>query len=287
MQLAVHTFAEEADRLADHLTLCGAESVTCQDAGDQPIYEPDLGTCPLWPDTKVTGLFDTPIDLNILIEQLKSKFPEATHWQLAPLEEKDWVREWMRYFSPMRFGQRLWICPSWQPAPEPTAVNVLLDPGLAFGTGTHPTTALCLEWLDQFDLSETNVIDYGCGSGILSIAAVKLGASHVWAVDTDPQALTATVDNSHKNEVADKITPVLPQDLPAIKGDIVLANILAKPLEKLAGTLTQLVQPRGHIVLSGILGEQAETLLSHYGQWFQMEPVTIKKQWVRLVGQKN
>jgi ribosomal protein L11 methyltransferase len=290
LQLITHTNADEAELIAERLETSGASSVTCMQGnddgkeGDHCVYEPDLGETPMWADTQVTGLFDTDMDLKILVGQLKGDFPNAVQWEVSPLEDKDWTREWMRYFEPMRFGRRLWICPSWQPAPEADAVNIMLDPGLAFGTGTHPTTSLCLEWLDHYDLARLSVIDYGCGSGILGIAALKLGAKKVTLIDNDPQALEATWDNAKKNQVEDRIEVLSNDEAFDQPADVVLANILANPLIELAPKLAQLTRPQGCIVLSGILGDQSNRLMDAYQSNFKMEPITIKKQWVRMTG---
>jgi len=212
-------------------------------------------------------------------------------YKLEQLEDKDWEREWMDNFHPMKFGERLWICPSGLDVPEPDAVNVMLDPGLAFGTGTHPTTALCLTWLDGLDLQDKTVVDFGCGSGILSLAALKLGAKKVIGIDIDPQALQASLANAKRNNVDDRLELYLPKDLPSgkpqFKADVVVANILAGPLRELAPTIIDFVGDKGLLALSGILEEQAESLQIIYSQWCDMAPVTVQEEWVRLNGQKK
>src|SRR5690606_25394554 len=201
------------------------------------------------------------------------------------IADQDWERSWMDNFKPMRFGRRLWIVPSWHEAPEPDAVNLLLDPGLAFGTGTHPTTALCLEWLDSQGLDGLQVIDFGCGSGILAIAALLLGADRVTGTDIDPQALEASRDNAQRNQLADERLPLyLPADMPAEPADILVANILAGPLVSLAPQLTGLVKPGGRIALSGILAEQTEEILAAYRDAFELDPVADKDGWLRVSG---
>jgi ribosomal protein L11 methyltransferase len=192
----------------------------------------------------------------------------------------------MDNFHPMKFGRRLWVCPSWREVPEPTAVNVMLDPGLAFGTGTHPTTALCLTWLDGLDLHNKTVVDFGCGSGILSLAALKLGAKKVIGIDIDPQALQASLANAQRNNVADRLELYLPEDQPTLKADVVVANILAGPLRELAPTIIDFLRDKGLLALSGVLEEQAETLQEIYGQWCNMAPFTVQEEWVRLNGQR-
>ena len=193
----------------------------------------------------------------------------------------------MDQFQPLQFGRRLWICPKWHTPPQPDDVNIMLDPGLAFGTGTHPTTALCLEWLDSKDLNGKTMIDYGCGSGILAIAAAKLGAHQVYAVDHDPQALNATTNNAIANLVDDRISISAPVALPDLTVDVLLANILAGPLLDLAPRFAQLVRKGGSLVLSGILNEQTSILMEKYHTWFNMEPATTREEWVRLNGQRN
>jgi ribosomal protein L11 methyltransferase len=211
------------------------------------------------------------------------------------LADRVWEREWLKDFRPMRFGQRLWICPGGQqpPAdldlsPHPSSGSapciIHLDPGLAFGTGTHPTTALCLEWLDAVSLQGMRIIDYGCGSGILAIAALKLGAAEALAVDIDPQALTATIDNAQRNEVLDRLTVQSVNDMQNASCDVLLANILAEPLEKLAPTLAAMVDRQGHLVLSGLLRVQAERVAAHYAPWFDMAAPAVHDEWVRLEG---
>lgn len=200
------------------------------------------------------------------------------------LEDKDWEREWMENFHPMQFGQRLWICPSWRDVPDPEAVNVMLDPGLAFGTGTHPTTALCLTWLDGQELGGQTVIDYGCGSGILGIAALKLGAGRVIGVDIDPQAIEASRENAARNGVENGVELYLPADRPQLQADVLVANILAGPLRELASDIASLVKPGGRLALSGILATQAEEVRAAYLPWFEMDAPVEQEEWVRLSG---
>jgi ribosomal protein L11 methyltransferase len=194
----------------------------------------------------------------------------------------------MDHFHPMQFGERLWICPSWRDVPNPDAVNVMLDPGLAFGTGTHPTTALCLQWLDGLDLTGKTVVDFGCGSGILGIAALKLGAARVIGIDIDPQAIQASRDNAERNGVAGQIELYLPADQPdGISADVVVANILAGPLRELAPLIKGLGKPGSLMALSGVLESQAPELETIYGQWFDMDQTAVKEEWCRLSGRKH
>ncbi|QDP00099.1 50S ribosomal protein L11 methyltransferase [Thalassotalea sp. PS06] len=287
IQLRLAANEETAEKYSDWLSACGAQAVTFFDAKDTPIYEPLPGDeVTYWANTVVMGLYDASHDMDKVISYLKSIHPDKQDMQykLEQLEDKDWEREWMDNFHPMKFGQRLWICPSWREVPEPDAVNVMLDPGLAFGTGTHPTTALCLTWLDGLDLTGKTVVDFGCGSGILSLAALKLGAERVIGIDIDPQALQASKANAERNGVADRLSLYLPDDQPEFKADVVVANILAGPLKELASIITDYVKPGGLLALSGILEEQGDALLEVYGQYCEMNPMTVKEEWIRLDG---
>ena len=276
-----------AESLSECLSDCGASAVTFEDNAEQPIYEPEIGSTPLWQATNVVALFEADVNTQSILAQLtKLMAPIALpSYRIEAIEDKDWVREWMDNFHPMCFGEKLWICPSWHQPPKPDAINILLDPGLAFGTGTHPTTALCLNWLDQADLEDKTVIDYGCGSGILAIAAALLGAKKVIGVDTDPQALEATQANAERNNV--QIATYLPQDCPNERADVVLANILAGPLQALAPTLASLSRPNADIILSGILESQADTVSISYQSSFTMQAPAQKEEWIRLVGQRH
>lgn len=287
IQLRLNANEETAEKISDWLMACGSQAVTFIDAKDTPIYEPLPGDEVLyWENTIVMGLFDANHDMNKAIQYLQKIHPDKQnmHYKLEQLEDKDWVREWMDNFHPMKFGQRLWICPSWREVPEPDAVNVMLDPGLAFGTGTHPTTALCLTWLDGLDLQGKTLVDFGCGSGILSLAALKLGAKEVIGIDIDPQALQASLENAKRNNVEDRLKLFLPQDQPSLKADVVVANILAGPLKELAPTIIAFVGDQGLLALSGVLENQAEQLQDIYGQWCQMDPIAVQDEWVRLSG---
>ena len=276
-----------ADSLSECLSECGASAVTFEDNADQPIYEPEIGTTPLWQATNVVALFEADVNTQRIIADLTKLMAPVIlpSYRIETIEDKDWVREWMDNFHPMCFGEKLWICPSWHQPPKPDAINILLDPGLAFGTGTHPTTALCLNWLDQADLKDKSVIDYGCGSGILAIAAALLGAKKVIGVDTDPQALEATQANAERNNV--EIATYLPKDCPNERADVVLANILAGPLQELAPTLASLSHPNADIILSGILESQADTVSISYQSSFTMQAPAQKEEWIRLVGQRH
>ena len=290
IQLRLSADEATAEKYSDWLTACGAQAVTFIDAQDTPIYEPLPGDEVIyWSNTVVMGLYDASEDMDKILNYLKSIHPDkqAMQYKLEQLEDKDWEREWMDNFHPMKFGQRLWICPSWREVPDPTAVNVMLDPGLAFGTGTHPTTALCLTWLDSLDLTDKVVVDFGCGSGILSLAALKLGAKKVIGIDIDPQALQASLANAKRNNVDDRLELFLPKDQPKLKAEVVVANILAGPLRELAPTIIEFVDEKGVLALSGILENQAQALQDIYGQWCDMQPITVQEEWVRLNGMKR
>jgi len=286
VQLIVETEPKLAERLSDLLTEMGAAAVTMEDEADQPLYEPRVGETPLWNRTRLTALLDAEQSVSEMVDGLeRSLAPEPLPpWRTEILEDQDWSRAWMDDFQPMRFGERLWIVPSWREPEDLGAVNIMLDPGLAFGTGTHPTTRLCLEWLDGRGPIRGRVIDYGCGSGILSIAAAKLGADSVLGVDNDPQALISTRENALRNGVADTVGTAAPDQVSDEPGDIVLANILAGPLVTLAPELARLTRRGGSLVLSGILAEQARTVAAAYDSWFDLESPVQEQEWVRISG---
>ena len=281
--------AEEVDEtLAD----CGALAVTLMDAGDQPVLEPKPGETPLWSRVTVTALFPPDLNPEIIASCIGELTGEDRPKDFCSdiLADRAWEREWMKDFAPMQFGQRLWICPTCHQPPDDAEVVVTLDPGVAFGTGTHATTALCLEWLDSVDPAGLTVVDYGCGSGILGIAAACMGARRVFAVDNDPQALQATRRNARENNVEDRIETLEPGAVSAIGhsmvADITLANILAGPLLELAPTFADLTAPAGRIVLSGILEEQETDIVSHYARWFEMDECQERDGWLRLSGRR-
>ena len=289
LQLRLAIEPEQAAELENALLEVGAVSVTFMDAADQPIFEPDLNTTPLWSHTHLLALFEGDVDETELIAHLRwllgAELPEH---HLEHIEDQDWERSWMDNFHPMRFGRRLWIVPSWHAAPEPDAVNLLLDPGLAFGTGTHPTTALCLEWLDAQTLAGEQVLDFGCGSGILAIAALLLGADHAIGTDIDIQAIEASRDNAKRNGIAeDRFALYLPEQLPAGQSDTVVANILAGPLVALAPQIIERVKPGGRLALSGILAEQADDVRAAYADAFRLDPTAEKDGWVWISGTRH
>lgn len=289
IQLRVHTTEKHAETVSDMLLSWGAQAVSFVDAHDTPIYEPMPGEVIYWANTVVVGLFDAEQDMDKVIRKLQqvSLFKHGVQYKLEQLEDKDWEREWMDNFHPIRFGKRLWVCPSWRDIPDPTAVNVMLDPGLAFGTGTHPTTALCMEWLDSQDLTDSLIVDFGCGSGILGIAALKLGGKRVVGIDIDPQAIEASTANATRNGVAGQIELYLPKDQPQLQADVVVANILAGPLADLSTIISAYVRPGGLLALSGILESQAQSVIDAYSNEFDFDPVAVKDEWVRLSARKK
>lgn len=266
----------------------GACSVTLSDAGDDPVLEPAPGETPLWADTRITGLFDAHADLRRLHDDLLHSFmlKELPGCRVERLQDRDWSREWLRDFHPMAFGRRLWVCPGEFEVDARDAVVLRLDPGLAFGTGTHPTTALCLEWLDAMDLQGCRVLDYGCGSGILGIAALLLGAESAVCVDIDPQAITATRANATRNDVADRL--IATTDVAGLSGqfDVVLANILAAPLIDNAARICALLRRGGRLTLSGILRSQAGTVADAYRECVNFAASRSRDDWVLLSGQR-
>ena len=288
LQLRLASDRGQAEALEAALLAVGALSVTLEDAGDEPLLEPGVGETPLWQSLRVTGLFPADTDLDPVRAALRA-FPGGAAARFEILEDKDWEREWMKHYRPLQFGERLWICPSWLEPPDPDAVNLLLDPGLAFGTGTHPTTALCLEALAALPLAGTRVVDYGCGSGILGIAAARLGAASVLAVDNDPQALRATTDNAERNGVAaDRLTVHLPGDYPREPwrgaAAVVVANILAGPLAALADELCDLLAPGGTLLLAGLLDTQMAELAESYAGRLALTEHARREDWVCLAG---
>lgn len=255
---------DQLEAAAEQLEELGAVSITFTDQEDSPIYEPELNTTPLWQNTVLTALYQDEPLLTISHQWLAANFPQAII-RKEIVEDKVWEREWLKSFKPMSFGERLWICPSHCSPPEPNAVNVMLDPGLAFGTGTHPTTSLCLSFLDGAQLQDKTVCDYGTGSGILAISAIKLGAKVAHAVDIDPQAVIATKQNAKANHIPDQqLTVGLVGDIELQAFDVVVANILAGPLIELAPTLISHVKPGGKLVISGLLVEQLEEITEAY-----------------------
>ena len=295
LELSLVVRTEQQPRAEEALEDLGALSVTLRDANaetpdEQAIFEPGVGELPLWPTITLDALFDEHTDRRGLGAALGELLPWLEPDQLGFTEvaDQDWERAWMDQFKPMPFGRRLWIYP-WniEPPADDDLVVVRLDPGLAFGSGTHPTTALCLEWLDGLELAGKTVTDYGCGSGILAIAALKLGAASAVGVDNDPQALTASRDNAERNGVADRLALFLPDDVDADAADIFVANILAGPLGALAPTFAAAAKPGAPFAISGILDGQQDELLQRYDEWFDALRVDTREGWVRISGRRR
>ncbi|HAN27385.1 MAG TPA: 50S ribosomal protein L11 methyltransferase [Haliea salexigens] len=289
LQLRLDTSPALANALEEHLLAAGAVAVTMEDNADQPVLEPGVGETPLWQQTRLTGLFSADTHMPAVLARIPEELLRGCNQRVEILEDKDWEREWISHYQPMRFGQRLWVCPSWMDPPEPDAVNLLLDPGLAFGTGTHPTTALCLGQLEQLTQPGQTVVDYGCGSGILAVAALKLGAERGLGVDNDPQALVASRENARRNSIAEERFMVTLPDVQtnaAWRGqaDVVVANILAGPLAELSDTLLSLLKPGGTLLLSGLLQNQAAVLCAHYAPRLTLHVAGEREDWVCLQG---
>lgn len=296
LELSLTLRASDQERTELALEDAGALAVTLLDAdadtpNERAILEPGVGETPLWGEIALSALFDADTDRAGLLQVLLDLLPELEPAQLRfrEIADQDWTRVWMEDFKPMRFGRRLWIYP-WNiepPTDEPDAVIVRLDPGLAFGTGTHPTTALCLEWLDGLDLAGKQLIDFGCGSGVLALAALKLGAAQVIGIDNDPQALQASHDNAERNAVAGRLDLCAPEDFTDAPADVFVANILAGPLAQLAPRFARCCKPGAPFAISGILRGQHEELLTIYAQWFEQLQVSQREDWLRIDGRRR
>lgn len=286
LQIHISTDSKNAEFISELLSAADALAVTFRDAGDEPLLQQSQETKGLWSQTQVTGLFNNDADAQTIINKVETGLGKRPVWHAETLADEDWTRSWMERFTPMHFGGQLWVIPSWHQAPQADAANIFLDPGLAFGTGTHVSTALCLNWLSKQDVIGKTVIDYGCGSGILAIAALKLGAAEAWGVDNDPIALPVATENAEKNGVSERLHTALPEDFPAEQqADIVLANILAEPLQQLATVIGGLVKPGGQLVLAGLLDEQAETVARCYPDFLFNK--AERDGWARLDGNKS
>ena len=291
-ELHFTTRKDQVEPLEDWLFARGALSITLEDEADQPLLEPGPGETPLWDAVRLTALFAGHQDLMTLLSEVPSELCTQVPAVAVPVADREWTRVWEDQFHPLQMGERLWVCPSWTPPPNPEAINILLDPGLAFGTGTHPTTAMCLRALDADLPPGKRVVDYGCGSGILGIASARLGATAVLGVDNDPQAITASRDNARRNEVPDDaFTVVLPQDDVVAawqaSADWVVANILAGPLVALAPMLTSLMAPEGRLLLAGLLADQAEAVIEAYAPGVALSIADQQEEWVLLAGAKR
>jgi len=285
-QLTIHhALHDQIDSITEALEQEGAVSVSLTDKNDDPVLEPQPGETPLWPEVIISALFSDKNRADNSKTDLSKTYPSLLI-HLEEMADRNWETVWMDDFKPIKCGQRLWICPSWHTPPDANAVNLKLDPGLAFGSGTHATTSLCLQWLDQADLLNKDLIDFGCGSGILALAALKLGAHHVYAVDIDQQALQATNQNAQENKIEkNRLTTSTPEHLHQ-PVEIVIANILLSPLVDLKLRFHELLKKNGTLVVSGILSEQTENLIEAYEDEFQLQQSQIKEDWGLLVFKK-
>lgn len=287
LQVKVSTDPAHATAVEEALSAAGALSVTFEDAGDAPILEPAAGDMPLWSATRVVALFGAEVARESITAALSALGDEAAPAPVfESLPDREWTRAWLDDWRPLRFGHRLWVAPLEADVHEPGAVVVRLDPGLAFGTGTHATTALCLEWLEGLALAGARVLDLGCGSGILAIAALRLGARAAHAVDLDPQALEATRANAARNEVGERLTTGDIDQLGSGPYDVIVANILAGPLVQAAATLAGLQAPGARLALAGILAEQADEVIAAYGRWYTLAVGAAREGWVRIDGER-
>jgi ribosomal protein L11 methyltransferase len=281
-ELTVQVAQQHVDLIDALLTESGAVGVTYLDAKDAPIYEPKPGEMPLWNDIKLTALFDDEAVMQLASQALQQSHPQLQQLK-TQLKDQVWERVWMDHFKPIRFGQNSWVIPDGYAIVDPDAVNLILDPGLAFGTGTHETTALCLKWLDQHDVKGKQLVDFGCGSGILAVMALLQGAEQVICVDIDDQAIQATWQNAEKNGVQAGIQVVNPENVHSIKNqDGILANILAEPLMLFCDDFYHMLKPEGFIVLSGILKTQKNMICEKYASRFIDIETEIEQDWVRV-----
>ncbi|MBX9904278.1 MAG: 50S ribosomal protein L11 methyltransferase [Burkholderiales bacterium] len=287
----LHVAEPAVEELSDALLAAGALAVDVQDAAagtaaERPIFaEPGEAPATGWQANRVSALFPIDADLHVLIPQALAEagIAPASEFRVERVEDADWVRLTQSQFQPLQITPRLWVVPSWHELPDPAAVNIVLDPGVAFGTGAHPTTRLCLRWLDTVVTPDADVLDYGCGSGILAIAAMKLGARSARGIDIDPQAVLAAQDNAERNRVKADFAAAA-DDAPVRPARIVVANILANPLTVLAPLLARLTLPGGRIALSGILSEQTQSVLDAYASNFDMQSTDHDDGWVLLTG---
>ena len=292
LQIHITTEQAQVDFTETLLMSLGAVSVTLDDAEDQALLEPLPGETPLWDHVIVTGIFqqtqEEPIDAAALVTFIQTQLPADTAIKTEVIENQAWERAWMDHYEPIQIAENLWIVPEWLAVPNPAATNIKLDPGLAFGTGNHASTFLCLEWLAGIDLKDKVVIDYGCGSGILGVAALLLGAKYVYATDIDPQAVLATRQNAELNGVAERLWVGLPEEFEQHyqdRAEILVANILAKPLMALVETFHQLTQPHGKIALAGLIEEQIEDVKQAYAPYFDITGQQMREEnWCRLSG---
>ena len=290
LKLSIVTDEKYAHDVGDFLELFGASAISFSAATDEKLFE-NFGQSEhsLWQLTEVSGLLPQDVDMDILLVCLRDRVGSDAIKKrtIVPLNDADWVEDYKRSVPVHWFGPELCICPSWITPPKAKLSPIVLDPGLAFGTGTHSTTRLCIEWLVSLDLSGKVVVDYGCGSGILALAACRLGADRVFAVDIDPQAITATKDNAQRNDVAHLITAGLPDEVLLPKVPVLVANLLLNPILELSKTLSEIVEPGGRIGLSGLLAHQVEDCLASFDQWFKLDTPVIEQEWALISGTKK
>jgi ribosomal protein L11 methyltransferase len=289
-QFSVSCQASELEDVENLMLENGALSLSLTDAGDEPIYEPLPGYSPVWRESIVTATFEGSVNAEALYQQLSAAMPAhlVASLRFEPLPDQDWDLAYRQHLKPLQFAPNLWVVPSWLEPPDPDATVIRLDPGIAFGTGGHSTTALCLGWLADHPLSDCKIIDYGCGSGILAIAACKLGADRVLAVDIDPQAVSACDSNRIINNIPDhQIDICLPDDMQDFESDLLIANILARPLVGLAPRFASLVRSGGQILLSGILKTQLKEIQSAYSPFFNLDAERTDEDWISISGKRT
>ncbi|GAB4182734.1 MAG: 50S ribosomal protein L11 methyltransferase [Wenzhouxiangellaceae bacterium] len=285
LQIALTLEREQCEAAEDLLLDWGALAITLEDEADEALLEPGPGETPLWSQLRLQALFTEDADSAAVARALVASgyLSTPTALDIRVVADQHWERAWMDRYQPIQCGQRLWIYPRhWPESDDPQRLVMRLDPGLAFGSGTHPTTGLCLGWLDNHDVSNLEVVDYGCGSGVLAIAAALCGARRVWCVDHDPQALLATVENASYNGVADRLVTCAPEELPQGRIDLVLANILAGVLINLRPTLSAIPRPGGHLVMSGMLSPQTGSVRNAYAGQFDQWQRQDRDEWSLL-----
>jgi ribosomal protein L11 methyltransferase len=294
LKIQVPATASSVDDLSEALAQCGAFAVSIEGADTGDVFDNDSGLARFWARSRVSGLFQADVDIDAVIKHIEQCTGSAVAYRIEHVPDRAWQSAWRELCKPMCFGARLWVCPTGLVPPTTgDIVSVVIDPGLAFGTGTHPTTGLCLEWLAEHACEGKTVIDYGCGSGILAIAALKLGARFAWGIDIDPRALQVSADNARRNGVCEGYRALAPQALPdEVSADIVLANILAQPLIELAPDLRRRVRPGGWLLLSGLLADQVEIVYRHYAPVFSLETHfreddDRKHCWAILIGRRE
>ena len=282
-QLRVQLDASALDEVEALLLSCGALSLSLEEDGvSNPIFEPPIGEHPLWPKLYISALFEHLVAAELTIKALAHYPQVGTQVLLETIDETDWQAKFQQQFNAKRYG-KLWVYPSWQDNPEPEGISLKLDPGLAFGTGKHPTTDLCLQWLGEQDLAQASVLDFGCGSGILALAAAKLGAQPVVAIDIDPQALRATEQNRATNAISsEQVSVTTASDITGQRFSVVVANILAGPLLELRDHFVAHLLPKGELILSGILGSQVDDIKAAYSAHFELVSVEIREDWARI-----